>query len=41
MKNDVKRNVYLTLRVTQEEMEYITKKAEITESSSRGAYIRE
>ena len=40
MQNEIKRDIYLTLRVTQDEKEYITKKAKLAESSSRAAYIR-
>ncbi len=40
MQNEEKRNVYLTLRVTQDEKEFIKQKAKIAESSSTGAYIR-
>lgn len=40
MKNVVKRNVKITFRVTEDEREYITKKAKVAGSSSTGAYIR-
>lgn len=38
--NEVKRNSILTLRVSNEEKEFIIKKAKLAESSSTGAYIR-
>jgi len=38
--NEVKRNSILTLRVSNEEREFIIKKAKLAESSSTGAYIR-
>ncbi len=40
MKNDVKRDVYLTMRVTPDEKEFILKKARLAHSSSTGAYLR-
>lgn len=40
MKNVVRRNVKITFRVTEDEREYIYKKARVAESSSTGAYIR-
>lgn len=40
MKNDEKRNVYITLRVTQAEKDFIIRKAKLAESRSVGAYIR-
>lgn len=40
MKNEIKRSVYLTLRVTPEEKDFIKKKARLAESSSTGAYLR-
>ena len=40
MKNDERRIVKMSFRVTKEEKDFIAKKAEISESSSTGAYIR-
>lgn len=40
MKNDERRIVKMSFRVTKEEKDYIAKKAEISESNSTGAYIR-
>ena len=40
MKNDIKRDVYLTMRVTPDEKEFILKKARLAKSRSTGAYLR-
>ena len=40
MKNEIKRNVYLTVRVTPEEKEFIQEKVRLAESRSTGAYLR-
>ena len=40
MKNEIKRDVLIALRVTQDEKEFITEKAKLAESSSASAYIR-
>ena len=40
MKNEVKRSVYMTMRVTPDEKEFILKKAQLAQSSSTGEYLR-
>lgn len=40
MQNDEKRDIYLTIRVTQDEKDFITRKSTIAGCSSRAAYIR-
>jgi hypothetical protein len=40
MQNDVKRNIKISFRVTEDEKEFIAKKSEAAKSSSMGAYIR-
>ena len=40
MKNEEKRNVKITFRVSENERDFILKKAQVSESSSTGAYIR-
>lgn len=40
MKDEDRRNVKITFRVTEDERDYIMKKARLAESSSTGAYLR-
>lgn len=40
MKNQIKRNIKMSFRVTEDERDFIVQKAELAESSSTGAYIR-
>lgn len=40
MKNEVKRNVKITFRVTEDERDFILEKVRLAESSSTGAYLR-
>ena len=40
MKNEVKRNVKITFRVTEDERDFIFEKVRLAESRSTGAYLR-
>lgn len=40
MKNSVSRKVKITFRVTEDERDFILKKAKLAQSSSTGAYLR-